>query len=969
MLHAAPEGIHDITSNCEDAVERATLADMADEVVEIDMKTNLDIFGQQQKTAEAPQLHSLSPEDMTEGERPVPEPEALSDTVISSAEPVTAPPYVMPSLPATGTLGVTEGADAGPSAAAFHQAATGSDACAAGIKDSDRISDLEDHSVISTAEELANLGADGEQPTTMFTPHDPEGLSTIYEKPSIADVRSGESGVEEPQQLTVGVSSALSINKQQDSEKASATRSSEMSVHGEPDKDDQGPATETDNTFDIAAKHVVATRDVLSSPDSPDQEPEATSDWVPQQPATSNLGKHDGLVNPSEDSVTPPAADDSACGTSSSDLGTGLSTAANKEESEGMRVNEAPNSIFASEHDGSTPPASPLLRDSDSPPLVAPLGSPFLGTIAHGLAAQAPATPAEPEPGIGSVTDTVQHERPGFTPINTRQASPSQGTSIRVLDQLDSSGTEPESTELDDLDEDELIEEQLQEDMAEEAAIAADEDFTLTVEDAPRVENDTLQLRAMHDDSEMEMLRNFVTRVAADKNAKAAAEALAKKAARPPRRPGSAASMTSSSGSPMPVAKPESSTPVRRKPLGEKSPNSPSPAKKRKLGELLDFPVKDNDSANPQDKDRDNEDNNGPRHNKRRRRRLDPVLAEPTHSPSPEPTSLASPGATIAPPRRSTRTATRTARNRVALRPTAPSANAIALSMIPVRFSGMGMGTVDDEAALEAHLAASARARQQRSEEKDLATVTRVNTRKNKAGAVPPQMVLAKQAEDPQGWRMRELKGVFEAREAREAREKKGEEAGKKAKGVRWAEELVSFQICEEVLAERGDVAMRDVEDMEGVMEGDEIAEAEPMVRPETKPKAVKKAVVVTPPTSGVGSTRRAAAAAAGTGAGTTTTRRSSRLQAPTPVKKMTGRSSGDEKAGLATAPAQKAKALPKLAPASAAAPAGAAAGSSSSSATPTRAAGMATRRSKISKLGMSVNGTPAPKRRGRAAA
>ncbi|KXX75115.1 hypothetical protein MMYC01_208890 [Madurella mycetomatis] len=932
MLHAAPEVIHDITPRCEDDAECTMPAPMADEVVEIDMKTNPDIFGQQQKAVETPQLHNLYPGDGAEEEKPVPEPEVSSDTVIPPAEPVTGPPHVMPSSSVTETLGVAGGADAGPRVAAFHQAATGPDACAADIKDRDRTSGLEDCSAISTAKELTTLGADEEQSTTMFAPHDPEGLSTIYEEPSIADVlSSGESGTEEPQRLTLDASSASSVDKQQDSDKASTTPSSEMSAHGEPDKDDQGPAevsTETDSTFDIAAKHVITTRDALSSPDSPDQGREAASDWVPQQAPTNNLGEHDGLVNPSEDSVAPPAADDSACRAFSFDLGTRLSTA-----------------------------------DSGSPSRISSSGPPFLGTVTRSLTAQAPAAPAEPEPEVGSVTDAAQHERPGFTPINTRQTSPSQGTSIRVLDQLDGSGPEPESTEPDDLDEDELIEEQLQEDMAEEVTIATDEDFTLTVEDAPRVENDTLQLRAMHDDSEMEMLRKFVTRVAADKNAKAVAEGLAKKASRPPRRSGPAVSMTSSSGSPMPIAKPESGTPVRRKPLGERSPNSPSPAKKRKLGELLDFPVKDKDSADPQNKDKDNGDNNGHHHNKRRRRRLDPVLAEPTPSPSPEPASLASPAPTTAAPRRSTRTATRTARNRVALRPTAPSANAIALSMIPARFSGMGMGTVDDEAALEAHLAASARARQQRSEEKDLATVTRVNTRKNKAGAVPPQMVLAKQAEDPQGWRMRELKGVFDAREARE---KRGGETGKKAKGVRWAEELVSFHTCEEVLVERGDAVMQDVEDVEGVMEGDEIAEAEPMMKAETKPKAVKKAVVVTPPTSGAGSTRRAAAAAS-TGAGTTT-RRSSRLQAPTPVKKM-GRASSNEKLGPATASASKARALPKLAPAPAAAPAGAAAGSSSSTATLSRTGAMTTRRSKIAKLGMSANGTPGPKRRGRATA
>ncbi|GAB1318089.1 hypothetical protein MFIFM68171_08299 [Madurella fahalii] len=978
----APEGIRDIVSSGEDSAERAAPHRMADEVVEIDMKSNLDIFGQQHRTAEqARQRHSPYPGSGNEGERPASAPEAPSKTVVSSAEPATAPPHVMPSSSATDTLCATEGADAGPGVAVLHQAATGPDACAADIRDRDHTFVLEDCSLSRTTEELTNLEADGAQAKTMFTPHDPEGLSTIYEETPIVGIpppRESESEVEEPHQSALEASSASSVDEQRDFGEASTTPSSEMTACNEPDEDGKRPAEvmpEPDGTFDIPAKHVITTRDALSSPDSPDQTPQTRSDGDPQQPPTSKLDEDDGLLNPSEDSVAPLTADDSACGTFLIDVETTSSTRVCNEESEGMRVNEAPKGMVASEHDASALLASPLAKDLDSPSRAASSSPLFIGALTYATAAQAPAPATTAEMGIGSVTDMAQHERPGFTPINTRQASPSQSL-CRVLDQLDGSGTGPESTESDDLDEDELIEEQLQEDMAEEAAAAVDEDFTLTVEDVPRVENDTFQLRAMHDDSEMEMLRKFVTRVAADKSAKAAAEALADKAARPARRSGSAFSMTSSSGSPMPMAKPESATPARRKPLGEKSPNSPSPAKKRKLEDLLDFPVKRKDSTDSQGKARDNEDNNGHRHNKRRRRRLDPVLADPTPSPSPEPESLASPGATTAAPRRSTRTATRSTRSRVALRPTAPSANSIALSMIPVRFSGMGMGTVDDEAALEAHLAASARTRQQRSEEKDLATVTRVNTRKNKAGAVPPQMVLAKQAEDPQGWRMRELKGVFEAREAKEKRE--GEAAGKKGKGVRWAEELVRFQKCEEVLVGKEDVVMRDVEDVDGVMEGDEIAEAEPIMKAETKPKAVKKAVVVTAPASGAGSTRRAATSAAAAATTTASTRRSSRLQAPTPVKKMTGRDGGDEKAGSApsaapTAPAPRTRALPKLAPAPApattAAPAAAAAGSSSLTATSTRTTGMTTRRSKIAKLGMSVNGTPAPKRRGRAVA
>ncbi|KAL3428131.1 hypothetical protein PVAG01_01640 [Phlyctema vagabunda] len=74
-----------------------------------------------------------------------------------------------------------------------------------------------------------------------------------------------------------------------------------------------------------------------------------------------------------------------------------------------------------------------------------------------------------------------------------------------------------------------------------------------------------------------------------------------------------------------------------------------------------------------------------------------------------------------------------------------------------------------------------------RSEERDLATLTRVNTRKNKGGALSATAVLAKKAqekEDP-ALRQRSLKEVFDERV------KKGKT---KAKTVVWAEELARFQ-------------------------------------------------------------------------------------------------------------------------------------------------------------------------------
>jgi hypothetical protein len=76
-----------------------------------------------------------------------------------------------------------------------------------------------------------------------------------------------------------------------------------------------------------------------------------------------------------------------------------------------------------------------------------------------------------------------------------------------------------------------------------------------------------------------------------------------------------------------------------------------------------------------------------------------------------------------------------------------------------------------------------------RNEEKELAALTRVNTRKNKGGAQLPVQVLAKQAdekEDPAS-RQRALKEVFDEKAQRQKK-------GKKRKTVVWAEELAQFQ-------------------------------------------------------------------------------------------------------------------------------------------------------------------------------
>jgi hypothetical protein len=75
-----------------------------------------------------------------------------------------------------------------------------------------------------------------------------------------------------------------------------------------------------------------------------------------------------------------------------------------------------------------------------------------------------------------------------------------------------------------------------------------------------------------------------------------------------------------------------------------------------------------------------------------------------------------------------------------------------------------------------------------RNQEKELAALTRVNTRKNKGGAQLPIQVLAKQAEEKEdpASRQRALKEVFD--------EKALKQKGKKGKTVVWAEELAQFQ-------------------------------------------------------------------------------------------------------------------------------------------------------------------------------
>ncbi|KAK0713288.1 hypothetical protein B0T26DRAFT_716988 [Lasiosphaeria miniovina] len=469
----------------------------------------------------------------------------------------------------------------------------------------------------------------------------------------------------------------------------------------------------------------------------------------------------------------------------------------------------------------------------------------------------------------------------GFTPINIRQISPQNGSPVHVEGPIED--TQMTSGDVDEEVYDELMLE------GDEVAMV-------------RVENDTLELHALHEDSETEMLRKFVTRVTADKNAKAAAAAaaLALKCL-PKRRSGSTGSITSSTGSPIS----KSDAAIGRSPLSERSPNSPGPIKKRKLGDVS----KGDDGK----KDMGDTPTDGPRL-KRRRRRLDPVLAGANDFTTAQ--ELSESISSTSAPRRSLRP--RSAR--VTLKPAAPSANSAALSMIPIRLPGMSMmdesivgsphqrGSSDHDASSMITYAKS------RNEQKDVATVTRANTRKNKGNSLFPRAVLSQQAAG---------KSVFDAKEVRsvEPRDKEAPDGGKKGttKGVRWAEELVRYQTDETATKAMSSSLLADVmmEDTSSD-EGNELA-----LQPEAPRAAVDKAAPV-----------KKSAAARRT--------RSSKILAPTPVKKVTA-----EKVPVAANP-------PALTTAAKSSKAG------------EKRAGMATRQSRIAKLGMSANGTPAPKRRGR---
>jgi hypothetical protein len=103
-----------------------------------------------------------------------------------------------------------------------------------------------------------------------------------------------------------------------------------------------------------------------------------------------------------------------------------------------------------------------------------------------------------------------------------------------------------------------------------------------------------------------------------------------------------------------------------------------------------------------------------------------------------------------------------------------------------------------------------------RNDDKELAALTRVNTRKNKGSALLATEVLKKKAdekEDP-AMRQRLLKEVFDERKQKEGAKDKGTGKGL---SVRWAEELVHYQTFERGKLTRKPVEIEEKEEMKEV--------------------------------------------------------------------------------------------------------------------------------------------------------
>ena len=494
-----------------------------------------------------------------------------------------------------------------------------------------------------------------------------------------------------------------------------------------------------------------------------------------------------------------------------------------------------------------------------------------------------------------------------------------------------------------------------------------------------------------HEDSETEMLRNFVTRVKADKTAKAAAAAetasvhgLAKLQRK--RRSGSTGSTALPSGSPM--AKKEIvgilDSPFNLKtrvPFGEKDHNmSPSPKKKRRVVTILDS-NDENRACNLLSKPL--LDDNSPPRPKRRRRKMEadtdgifnPEFRAHSKEESPAAIPEAAPG-----PRRSRRTRSQ---NTVKITASTAATNS-ALSLIPVRLPGSLNLNGEDGYSLTASSLSL-----RRNDEKELAATTRINTRKNKGDAEPPCIVVARQSQDA----LRSLQAMgqrstvdlqLRPQSAEEDTDKDKAGGGNDSQGgshknkttsshsakvVRWAEVLVRFQTtdgetADKSLAATGSVIAKTAVDTEVFIKSALTGSARDLETAEERqapagcvvadaPEVASAILPVAPCASSVASLPQASEPKESFIPRRTT--RISRLQPPTPrtviasaaAAKAAARSTTGQASAQSIAPAGPApmglKALPS--------------GSTS-------ARRMAAKRAKIVGMGMAGNGTPAPKRR-----
>ncbi|KAK4466967.1 hypothetical protein QBC42DRAFT_43012 [Cladorrhinum samala] len=854
--------------------------------VEVDVKTNLDIFAQWPQPA-TPET-SRQGVDVDEGQeaqavQATPTPNEAAATAPSMQEELLASSVSSPPAEEE-ELSVTKNAESvGPAL----------DQAAASPVPSPQASAVDEADMVQT-------GLQQQSEEDMFIPYEPEGLSTIYEEsyiesPAMARKQPAQEQVlsEQPTESSADkdgnpstprntrpnpftaftppgqtadqshilldaelqLSIRNSIRKEQSSrrvpEPSSPTFSSPIlddssyistgdvsGISFLEDLESEQDSAAGDEVSEVA-DHVATHKDVALPRDLPERE----------------------LVEPDIDSANQPE-------TKTPELDSSAESASPQAAVPSVCVEDNNNNELLSNQHSSPKDATPEPESSDSV-LAADdlLNGPDALSQAGKLEPQTPATPAQaadtegslalttPEAKENLVVDPLESDSPSFTPINGRQSPP---ISVHAL------AEEPEaasSSEEDDLDADEVIEQQVDD---EGADISSDDDSSSGT-DAPRPINDTMQLQAMHDDSETEMLRKFVTRVAADKNAKvaaaAAAAALSTQSSRHKRNSGSNGTVTSSTGSP--IARSDSESQADRIPLGEKSPNSPSPHKKRKHEETNDDAAKDTDDS------KDAAQNCTPAPVLKKRRKLGEPFSQPSES-----TALSTPDEDESfdgGPRRSTR-----ARSARILRPSAPSANSIALStlsQIPVRLPGMG---AMDDSGMDGRKSIG----RIRSEEKDIAMITKNNTRKNKGAAVPPPVVLQKQQVDS-SWIKLESKRVVDSTKS------EVEKAASKSKSVKWDEQLARYQEADAPFKGMSSTLLADVLTADANLDDEEDELAIPIIT-EVSPVEKKSKVVAAPAEP---------------------TRRSNRtrLQAPTPVKKAVagpGSSAAAAAAAASTKPA-----------------------------------------------------------------